>query len=126
MEKNKSKKRGIILITLVVIAITFFAFTYGKWEWNTFFYGKEFRPVIEAYQNASNTLISPGIKALKVFSYADEQAQVFLRDGEGNTWLINFKKGEENNWLIRYDGHDHYDILYSTRGGSADKKFYWY
>lgn len=116
------KKISLILLSILTVLISV---TYGKFEFNTLLHASEFEDSINKELKESNTYIAGTPEQIKVMTYSESAAELFLEDSTGTKWLLNFKKDKNNNWTLRYNNLVHTEIIYSTQGGSADK-FYWY
>ncbi|HEY9617832.1 MAG TPA: hypothetical protein V6C64_13380 [Microcoleaceae cyanobacterium] len=119
-------KKTIILIGSIILFL--FVFTYGKWELLSLNHADEFfRPVEESIEQGC--LIEPA-KTIKVMSYNNDFARIWLKGESGSTYIARFwKSSKPTRWqLLKFSSGSNFcdfNIINSTKGGSADG-FYWY
>lgn len=127
MKYQKSKK----LIIIVPLLILFFllAATYGRWEFQSYRYAKEFEQPIKNASDAGCLIGYP--TNIKVMKYSSDKSNIFIKDESGSTYLANFRR-ENGEWTMteevadrNFDTICHFDVINTTLGGSADD-IYWY
>jgi hypothetical protein len=129
---RKKKPSKWVAITLGGIACLGLLLTYGRWEFLTWRYGLELERVAVIQFEAAGLPITTILRAddiaqLKVFSCYGSKAELFLRDQEGNKWLMELQRTQDDaNWTAYHDGGWQIEMIHSVMGGSAHKSFYWY
>jgi hypothetical protein len=128
--RMKSAKRWVYAAILLA-SVLFFAFTYGKWEFQTFRHGSGFHRLVmeEATQSGvpfTESIKEGGVSHLKIMGWGADQAEVYVKDGAGNKWLFHFVRSEDGTWTT-YDGREwQVEMIYSQYGGNGNQRFWWY
>ncbi len=128
--KNKPRK-GVVIVVAAVMCLGLLL-TYGRWEFITWRHGLALQVVAVAQFEAAHLPINTieradDIAQFKVFSSSGDRAELFLRDLEGNKWLMGLQRSADPaGWTANYDGGWQIEMIHSVMGGSAHKSFYWY
>jgi hypothetical protein len=128
------KHRGGKYVAWAAAALAVIALlgTYGRWEYLSWRHGETLRPVVVSEFRNSHLPIGTisrdeDIAQLKVFSSDDQRIEVFVEDAQGNKWLVQLHRAaDQGAWSAYHDGAWQIEMIHSTMGGSASRKFYWY
>jgi hypothetical protein len=132
----ESKPRRIrlkhLIYSLVICALLGLLLTYGRWEYLTRRHGAELERVavfeFEAAALPGTTIHrADDIAQIKVFSYRSEAAELFLKDRQGNKWLINLERTtDRSSWTAYHHGGWQIALIYIAAGTNAQRPWYWY
>lgn len=117
---------------LAGLALVGLLLTYGKWEYLTHRYGTEFERIAVIEFDAARLPITTILKAddiafLKVYKYTDIEAQLLLQDLHGNKWIMDLnRKSADHLWTSHNESGWQIEMIHSTIGGTAHRRFYWY
>ena len=124
--RKQSRHRWILFISLAGLGLAWLM-TYGRWEFLSQKYAKEFIQPI--YNDTEKGCLLDYPKLLKVMNYTDSKAQVFMKASNKSTFLVDFTKNG-GSWTMREKINDtqwvcNFTVINSRTGGSA-KGIYWY
>lgn len=106
--------------------------TYGRWEYLTRRHGPELERVavfeFEAAALPGTTIHrADDIAQIKVFSCGSEAAKLFLKDRQGNKWLMELERTTDgSSWTAYHHGGWQIALIYIATGSKAQRPWYWY